>query len=395
MDVDQVYKRVQWMEDEHRKDKDAIALLESRITAYEGGMKGVNDQIKNLSAEITRLTAVVTRMDQYDANMLQLRMEAKRQVDDLDKDIKKREEEADKVRRIEVKALDTGLQELRKDLDILPRLEKGVQARVEEDTRLVRSVDDVRARLESVRRDEDEYTRTYRLLEDGRRQDAKRLTDLQGDVAVLRKQADSQRGQTEVLSTGLRKLETRVNELVTVEVERREAMQAFLDKQALAQVERDRIWKDWQTRFETIEKQATDTEKQLVALEATHREAKRTQQVLEDLNQRVERRINEITEVQRLGEDRFRQEWVTFKADDQKRWTSYTLTQEEQRSESHRQFDNMADRVTQLGDSLQEARDLLQQANELTEKRLQTLLASVHDWVTSFERTIGRTRSTG
>ena len=392
MDVDQVLKRFQWMEDEHRKDKDTLALLESRIMAYEGGIKGVNDQIKSLNAEITRLTAIVTRMDQYDANLLQLRLENKRQVEELDKEIKKREEEADKVRRVEVKALDTSLQELRKELDILPRLEKGIQARVEEDTRLVRSVDEVRARLESVRRDEDEYTRTYRLLEDGRRQDAKRLTDLQGDVAVLRKQADSQRGQTEVLNTGVRKLETRVNELVTVEVERREVMQAFLDKQALAQVERDRVWKDWQTRFETIEKQATDTEKQLVSLEATHREAKRTQLVLEELNQRVERRINEITEVQRLGEDRFRQEWVTFKADDQKRWTSYTLTQEEQRSESHRQFDHMAEQVTQLGDSLQEARDLLQQANELTEKRLQSLLAAVHEWVTSFERTIGRTR---
>jgi len=392
MDVDQVLKRVQWMEDEHRKDKDAIALLESRILAYEGGIKGVNDQIKSLNTEITRLTAVVTRMDQYDANLLQLRLESKHQVEELDKEIKKRVEEADKVRRVEVKALDTGLQELRKELDILPRLEKGILARVEEDTRLVRSVDEVRARLESVRRDEDEYTRTYRLLEDGRRQDAKRLTDLQGDVAVLRKQADSQRGQTEVLNTGVRKLETRVNELVTVEVERRDMMQAFLDKQALAQVERDRVWKDWQTRFETIEKQASDTEKQLVSLEATHREAKRTQMVLEELNQRVERRINEITEVQRLGEDRFRQEWVTFKADDQKRWTSYTLTQEEQRSESHRQFDRMAEQVTQLGDSLQEARDLLQQANELTEKRLQNLLAAVHDWVTSFERTLGRTR---
>jgi hypothetical protein len=392
MDVDQVHKRVQFMEDEHRKDKDAIALLENRILAYEGGIKGLNDQIKSLSTEITRLTAVVTRMDQYDANVLQVRLEGKRQIEELDKDIKKREEEADKVRRVEVKALDTGLSELRKELDVLPRLEKGIQARAEEDTRLVRSVDEVRARLESVRRDEDEYTRTYRLLEDGRRQDAKRLTDLQGDVAVLRKQADSQRGQTEVLNTGVRKLETRLNELVTVEVERREVMQGFLDKQALAQVERDRVWKEWQTRFEMIEKQATDTEKQLVSLEATHREAKRAQLTLEDLNQRVERRINEITEVQRLGEDRFRQEWVTFKADDQKRWTSYTLTQEEQRSESHRQFDRMAEQVTQLGDSLQEARDLLQQANELTEKRLQSLLAVVHEWVTAFERTIARPR---
>ena len=392
MDLDQVLKRVQWIEDERRKDKDAISILENRILSYETGIKALNEQIKDLGAEITRLGAVVTRMDQYDSNLLQMRLEAKRQVDELDKEIKKRGEETDKVRRVEVKALEVGLQDLRKELDILPRLERGIQARVEEDSRLVRSVDEVRARLESVRRDEDEYTRTYRLLEDGRRQDAKRLTDLQGDVAGLRKQSDSQRGQTEVLNTGLRKLETRLNELVTVEVERRETMQAFLDKQALTQVERERAWREWQTRFDIIEKQATDTEKQMVALEATNREAKRGQLVLEELNQRVERRINEITEVQRLAEDRFRQEWVTFKADDQKRWTSYTLTQEEQRSESRRQFDRMAEQVTQLGDSLQEERDLLQQVNELTEKRLQSQLAMVHDWVSSFERTVGRTR---
>jgi len=99
MDLEQVLKRVQWIEDEHRKDKDALALLENRILAYEGGIKGVNDQIKSLNAEITRLTAVVTRMDQYDANMLQVRLEGKRQVEELDKEIKKREEEADKVRR--------------------------------------------------------------------------------------------------------------------------------------------------------------------------------------------------------------------------------------------------------------------------------------------------------
>jgi chromosome segregation ATPase len=393
MDLDQALKRVQWMEEEHRKDKDAIALLENQMVAYEGGVKAINDQLKSLGGELTRLGAVVTRMDQYDTNLLQLRQEAKRQVDELDKDTKKRDEESDKVRRVELKALDTAQLELRKELEVIPRLEKGIQVRSEEDTRLIRAIDEVRAKLENLRRDEDEYTRTYRLLEDGRRQDNKRLIDLQGEVAALRKQADSQRGQTEVLSTALRKVETRLNELVTVEVERRDVMTTFLDKQALTQVERERVWREWQMRFETIEKQATDTEKQLVVLDATHREAKRTQAVVEELTQRVERRINEITEMQRLAEDRFRQEWVTFKADDQKRWTNYTLTQEEQRSEMHRQFDRIAAQVTHLEDSLQETRDLLQQANELTEKRLQTLLTAVHDWVSSFERTVGRPRT--
>jgi len=157
-------------------------------------------------------------------------------------------------------------------------------------------------------------------------------------------------------------------------------------------VERDRVWKEWQSRFETIEKQATDIEATLLNFDTAQREVKRGQGILEELSQRVDRRINEITEIQRLSEDRFKQEWVTFKADDQKRWTNYTLTQEEQRGEVLRQFERFSERVTQQEDSLQELQDLLNLVKELSEKRMQTLLALVHEWVSTYERTVGKSR---
>ncbi len=51
---------------------------------------------------------------------------------------------------------------------------------------------------------------------------------------------------------------------------------------------------------------------------------------------------------------------------------------------------NLTDRVTQLEDSIQEIQDMLRQMNEQTEKRLQSLLAVVHEWVTAYERSTGR-----
>lgn len=156
------------------------------------------------------------------------------------------------------------------------------------------------------------------------------------------------------------------------------------------QVERDRAWKDWTARFGTMEKQAQEVEEQLQAMESTHQIVRRSQETLGGLAERVERRINEITEIQRLGEERFRQEWVTFKADDQKRWTNYTLSQDEQRSDLVRQNERLVGRVTELEDHLQDNQDLLRQVNEQTEKRLQSLLAMVHEWVTAYERAIGQ-----
>jgi chromosome segregation ATPase len=392
MDLDQILKRVQWIDDERRKEKDKISKLENRIVALEGQLVSAHQQVKDLSSEITRLSAVITRMDHFDNVLVQQRLEAKRLVEELQREIKKRDEETEKVRRVEIKALDNSLFELRKELDPIPKLEKVLQARIDEEARLGRSIDELRGKIEVVSHNEDEYTRTYKILEDGRRQDQKRLNDLMGEVAALRKRVDDQRGQVELVNNSIKKVEGRLSELLSVESERRDAQAAFLDKQALLQVERERTWREWQARFETIEKQATDVETQLLKLETTHRESKRVQQSLEELTSRVERRIGEITEIQRLSEDRFRQEWITFKADDQKRWTNYTLTHEEQRNESARQFEKITERITHLEDLLQEEQDLLEQMGEQTEKRLQSLLALAHEWVSSYERSLGHAR---
>jgi chromosome segregation ATPase len=392
MDSEQLQKRIQWIEEDRRKEKDAIALLENKLVSLEGNLAASLQQGKNLSSDITRLSAIITRMDQYDQALTNTRLENKQAFDELDKSLKLRLNESEKIQNVQMKSFDDNFADVKKQLDMIPKLDKGIQARIDIEIAVRRSLDELREKIDSVRVEEEEYTRTIRLLEDGRRQDAKRIVDLQGEVNALRKRMDDQRGQTEIINTNLKKLETRVNELITVENERRDTMSNFITKQAVSQVERDRTWKDWQTRFDSIEKQGMDIESQLLNLDTTHREVKRIQANLEDLAQRVERRISEITEIQRLSEDRFRQEWVTFKADDQKRWTNYTLTQEEQRNEAARQFDKLADQATHLEDELQEVKDLLQQANEMAEKRLQSILAMAHEWVSTYERTLGHAR---
>lgn len=392
METDQDKKKLDWLDDERRKDKMMLASFEERLSALEGNVAPFAKQIGELNSELTRLNAMMGRFDQYDGTILQARIEAKSAIEDLEKQIVKREEEVEKLRRLEIRALDEDIAGIRKELVPIKDLQRGLQIQSEEDLRLGRSIDELRQGIEAVRRNDEEYVRSYRLLEDGRRQDSKRLTDLQGEVTALRKNFDDQRGRMELASSALQKIDSRLNELFKLEEERREEQTKFLDNQSLAQVERDRVWKEWKSRFETIESQTADVEKQLQTLDSTHRSVKRSQQTLEELSQLVERRLSEMTEIQRLSDERFRQEWVTFKADDQKRWTNYTLTQEEQRGELSRQYDRLIDRVTHVEDSLQEIQDVITQMHEHSEKQLQSLLALISDWVSTFDRSIGRIR---
>jgi chromosome segregation ATPase len=386
MEFDQVLKQLEWLDEERRKDKDIIAKQVDRITALEGNISAAHQQIKDLNGEITRLSAVVSRMDDFDTALLQHRTEVNRQIEEQDKQNKKREEEMEKVRRVEMRSVDTTIAETRQELEAISGIQRNLQARVDEETRLARQIDELRTKIQEIQRSEEEYSRTYRLIEDGRRQDSKRLVDLQGEASALRKRSDEQRGQMELVSANLRKLEGRLTETLAQDSERQEAQDAFIEKQALKQVEFERTWQEWQAKIEKTDRQTSDVEKQFQSLDSTYSEVKRLKESIEELQGRVERRVNEITEVQRLAEERFRQEWVTFKADDQKRWTNYTLTQEEQRNELSRNLEKMGDQLTDLDLSLQEVQDMVQQVNEETERRLQSLLSIAHDWVAAYER---------
>ena len=48
MDIDQILKQMDWLDEERRKDKDMIAKQEDRIISMQGNMESAHQQIKEL-----------------------------------------------------------------------------------------------------------------------------------------------------------------------------------------------------------------------------------------------------------------------------------------------------------------------------------------------------------
>jgi len=386
MELEQIQKRVQWLDEERRKDKNAISYLEEQISSYGEKLSATLKQNEDFQAEVTHIKTIISRMDKYDESIVLHRTEFQNEIKAIESQTAQRDNEIMSVLRAEIHAYEPHLEELRKELNLTRELKKGMTARIAEENRMSRMIDELRNEIEEIRRYEEDQSRVYRSMEDGRRQDAKRLTDLQAEAAAFRKRYEEHRGKIELNDIGLRKLETRLTELVTTEQDRNSRQEAFREGQALLEVERDAKWKEWQNRFSTIEKQSIDVEDQIQSLDTTYLSVKRTQEAVEDLIGRVERRINEVAEIQRLAEERFRQEWTTFKADDQKRWANYTLSQDEQRTEMDRRFERSIERITYIEDSLQDIQDSLVQINGLNAKSISSLLATVHEWASAYER---------
>ncbi len=390
MEIEQIIKRLDWLDDERRKDKVTISTMEERIKTLEAQITALTQENKELSSQTTRTASMVSRFDQVDAAMSQMRVELNRSIDAIDKQRIDQGREVEKLHRADLEVINKNIGDLRKNIDIITELKKNMQVRAEEEIRITRAVDELTNLVNESQRTNEEIRRIQKISDESRRQDTKRIMDAQGEVATVRKRQDEMRGKLDVASDSLRKLEIRLNELLSAEAERRQIQNSFLERQNLQAMERERLWKEWQDKFEGFSKQTINLDSQLQAIDATHRAVKRSQESFEEITQKYERRINEITEMQRLVEERFRQEWVTFKADDQKRWTNYMLAQDEQQRESARQNEKQNQRLVTLEDLTQELRDILHQANEETQKRLQDLLTAGQRWIDDFENLTGR-----
>jgi len=86
----------------------------------------------------------------------------------------KKERETERLRRADLENLNKGIGEVRKGLDPIPDLKKGIQARVDEDFRLVRLIEETDQKITEYKRSDEEYKRALRILEEAHRADTKR-----------------------------------------------------------------------------------------------------------------------------------------------------------------------------------------------------------------------------
>jgi chromosome segregation ATPase len=337
-----------------------------------------------MGSEVTQLKALMTRLDQFEGEISTINNETTRQLGDFKDSINEIHIRTERHQQ-QISDTHSDITGIKKKIQNLESVDvnKALAERKEEESRLARLIEEQKSQLNELSRFYDEYNRSLRIIEENRRQDAKRLTDLQGEIASIRKRSDETRGKQDLVSDNMRKLEVRIKDLLDAESERREAQTAFVEKVNIQQVNRDRAFSEWKEHFERIEKISTGFEAETAALAETHRSVKQSQAALDEVTQRFDRRINEITEVQRLNEDRFRQEWTTFKSDDQKRWSNYIISQDEQHREMNQNLEKLKNQLSSLEEALTAVEETLSQLGRHDAALMQNLLNSLREGIDS------------
>jgi len=388
--IEQLEKRVEWLDNERRNDKTNLASLQNRLTMLESENLDLRKQLKELEALIAKNTNQIGNLDKYDNRIERLNIELTKQIRDVNERADFNLDEANKRIKLEIEATRKSVAEIYPFTEALEPIRTEIRTNKVEDARLARLIDELKVKIQEVGRFDEDYRRSLHLLEESRRQEAKRLTDLQGEVASLRKRLEETRSKFDSFSDSFRTLDTRISELQTFEKDRKQAQSVFIEKVNSSLVEKDKTFATWEKRFVEIDKVNLSLNKQMEDLEAARQAVSKAVSGADDVTQRFERRINEITEFQRLNDERFRQEWTVFKSDDVKRWTNYMLSQEEQDRESTQQVKELTAHLQEIDDMTSNLRDQLENLSKSTVRHVQSILMAYQDSIQDIAPTLDK-----
>ncbi len=393
MEFEQIVKRLDFLEKQQREMKESLVGLKESLAAFEASVGVLSKQMKTFGKQMTEVTPAAKRVEQFEASLTKQRTDILKVIDENEKAHAKAEKESAKRIQADISEVSKAVTQVKNSLNPV-EIKKQIKERGDEIVRVLNDIRDLRLEVEDSQRTTGDVRHTLLANEETRKNDLKRISDIQGELTALRKRIDENRDKATVHGDSIRNIENRITELLSSELERKQSQATFLDHQRVAQVDRDRGWKEWEEKFGTFQKEAEAMDVQLQKLDETLRSARKAQDTYMELNTKLERRINEVTEMQRLAEERLRQEWISFKADDQKRWTGYSLSSEEAFRDLRKEVLKSEERTTAMNDITQALRDQVHQTADVSEKQLQELMNILHEWMTSYQRIMGHGKKT-
>jgi chromosome segregation ATPase len=319
-DLTQVTQMLNWLESERRKDKAALATLEQKATGLATELVEQSKRIQELQTALTATQLALSKLPQFERILEQFKADLIGEMDRRDDAQQKSVREMERLRKVEVESIGRAITEIRKELPRVKLLEDELPVRRAEERRLGEVLARLGQRMDELAVRTEDRVQSVVYLEENRRQDAKRIAALEGDISNSAKRLDTLSGKATLLDDNLQRVPLRLGEfqkrlqeqdkileeLRTNDFRRAQEMRVFVDEvnKTIAPIP------DYLSRYQT------DSQKMQEMALASQRSIEESKA----FQVRVETRQTELGEMQRINEERIKKQIEEWQAEQEKRW---------------------------------------------------------------------------
>jgi chromosome segregation ATPase len=340
----QLAQQIKWMEDERRKDKAQISTLQERLA---GQTREIEDLVRHLQETDTNLkttNGTLARMLNTDRVLEEFKADLVAMINRLDDERKKYEREADRLRILSVESLQRQITEIKIEIPRIGKVEEELPNRRAEEKRLGELVQRLQPQIDVAVQLAEERTRGVPYLEEGRRQDVKRLLVVEQESVNHLKKLDLLAGKLQVLEDALGKIPPRFEPLAI----RFSEHDKQLDDLRAGDFRLQQQVKSIEPMISQLRDQVTDYTAVLYKLREQAMVNQRAEAELNSFQETLRMRVAELGEVERLFEDRVKKQFDDFLAEFEKRWSKVDPRIEERWHEHDRIHHDQDERLEQV-----------------------------------------------
>ncbi len=205
MNLDQVVQLVNWLDEEHRRDKAQIGELQNQISQQYTQIQALNKNIQDLEERLTRVQGQALRYSQVEQAVGQVKTEVQIAIDQYEKQRVRAEEDTFKIRQLEREREDQVHASLQMQIEALQQFQRSIVGDHEMLNRLDLSIPTLQREIEgSLRRDEgydqrlqilEEWVPRFGQLATEQRQLSERLRQERAEAAEAARRAEQQRAR--------------------------------------------------------------------------------------------------------------------------------------------------------------------------------------------------------
>ena len=379
METEKTDQKINELENEIITLKKALTTQTAKTNSLEEKVTNFLTTVREQKKEVDRMGTTVTGLGNFDSTINKTRIDLNRKIEETQKQIVADQKMKENLQRDEIKALNAAVEKVRRD--VTSDFDKKLQMHNEDTTRLLQRFKELETSILSKVQGDDEVKGNLSLLMNEFSQYKKKFESFSDEVGTLKKRQDDIRMKQDVILTDLRTNDSRLSEVVNAESDRKQSYLNIIEQQTISQRERERVWKEWQQQFDESIKQIY---RLLPELQNQQLELNKTKTSFDDITQRFDRRINEVTELYRLLDEKFRQEWTTYKADSEKKWSNISVVFDEKQVSLGEQLDKIKDRLLLAEDSTHEMQEVLVLMSREIQKGMQGLTNMVNGWMDAF-----------
>jgi chromosome segregation ATPase len=348
MEVSQLEQMIRWLDEERKRDKAALAALQEQLQQQSQLLQSQNNEIDNLQKRISTHQIEIRRTDDYPEIIEKVNRDLTGSVDELRAQVRRERLENEQVRRAEIETLNDMIADLDKRVRPYARYEEQLAARAAGEQRVQGQIQVISNDLADLNKRTEDRLQSIVYLEEQRRADARRIITVEGELQPLRNSIDELEGKQIRLEDSIRKFPSRVDE--AIEIAR--SYDPRIEELRIADFQREQKVKQYLDQAAKVDEEVANLIAQTQKYALLYNQNVQALDGLTAFQTRLEKRQNEIAEMQRLTEERLRRQWEEWQATFARDWQKRMVTEEDRWRRQDLNNQNAAEHFAEIDEQI-------------------------------------------